>query len=271
MLKLFFPLVLAASSGLSDVSPNDFLAVEMQLAAQKGFFEISNNQFEKDKKVTRADFEKAISAIKCADLQSEILAEKPRTHWVRKSEAVQEISQIIGDQVSLPAGWRAAGFLDLEETQPHFEPAQKLVSLGILDRNGGYFGTSAEKNGGWPNPDPEITRQDFLVLLSRSFEMDKCGAQFRADLDGDGVENSADLCRKIPGSATTNGCPNIGFLQNSSEIAHSGVKVFQVKNNPELEFVEKSEIRPGDRFFAFISGLADTSKIPDEAGFLVEE
>ena len=278
MLSLLALPTLFSLSGQLQISPHQLLAPTIAIAVKKNMFRLSDGKFKKDDPLRKSEFERAMTALACRDFSMRTKKNHPKNSIVKKSEAVRELSFVItanGERnpdgsARLPENYEKIQFHDIEKKARHRVAAQILAGLLVLDTPrtpkkddslSAWFGTppTADFPG---DPDPPITKFQFLRLLRRSFDFKKCNFAVRLDRDGDGILNRDDFCPKIPGSSESriSGCPKFQ-LRIPKTRSGRGVIVSEGAVSAEIKMREKTDIRPGDEIFATV-GRGRQTTIP---------
>ena len=260
------PLIHASSSKKFDDIPKNF-ALQTQLdwaLRNKIFAPKSDTTFGLREAITKSELEKALTVLRCSPRNPYRLGSmegRPDHQHVKKSELARELSFIItanrprkADQtIDLPNGWEKITWQDIKPTQKHYQAAQILSTLQVIDYRQGYFGYPQENQTDPGDPDPGVLREQMLLWLGRSFHLGQCNFKILLDRDHDGVENEADRCPTIPGNTEKTGCPPIYTIPEEKR----SLLTPQFASRPGLEknklhFWSGIEIKIGDVFFAAV-------------------
>jgi hypothetical protein len=267
----------ADNKTITDIKRDDYLANVIYWSVDKEIFKPIGTKFKRKQAVTKGEFEKAMSVLRCKPYFMKVLKGRKNSQYVKKSEMVRELSFIItanmkhrDGSLNLPDNWRNVYFKDVDNTDAHFKAAQILVALGVLELNNGFFGIPTKDMQFALDKDPGILRENFLEILEKSFDLNKCGFAIKLDIDGDGVENLKDKCPVIPGNGK-DGCPDlrlrkVGSLKDNFFHVYPGNGFLEAG----IKFVEQVQIRIGDEIFAAILNPRTHDIITRSKSYLVE-
>lgn len=256
---------IVSAQNFDDIAPHSPLKTEIDWAIRNDIFSPkSETEFGLREAITKAEFEKALTVLRCSSQNPYTLKSmegRPENQHVKKSEFTRELSLVItanrpkktDGSINVPSGWEKIAWQDIKPYQEHYQAAQILSALGVIDYNQGYFGYAAQTQKDLADPDPGVLREQMLLWLGRSFHLGQCGFIVLIDRDHDGVENEADLCPEIPGNTEKNGCPKIYRVPVSKKSDEKFVFLPRPGlDTNNLKFWSGTEIKVGDIFFAAV-------------------
>lgn len=257
----------------SDVRYRDYLFPYIDWSVENNIFEIEGENFGKKQAVTKKEFEMALGVLRCKPYLMKSLAGRSGEQYVKRSEAVRDLSYVItanmprdarGDW-DFPAGWDKFDFKDIEERD--FEQEQKrlekkiqdpdllesklealkqeldsyygsaaqvLLALKVIDDKSGHFGIPPIEGEFEGDSDPGLQRIELLEMISRSFDINTCGFDVTLDLDMDGFMNHKDFCPYIPAKSSKDGCPNRLAWGSLKQSKHGGTDQILFEVMPKL-------------------------------------